>query len=99
MVSANHEAPHLHLGFENRAVGSTVTVYAPAIIGSGTAGGDPNVGGGGIIGTAAKTLSPGAVRDIAAQTFFSLQLGGFDQITANLLRGERALSNDISLME
>ena len=50
-------------------------------------------------GSGAKTLTPGAVADIARQTFFTLQTGAFDQLASNLLRGERAISNDISLME
>jgi len=85
--------------------GDHITVPSPPIMGSGTPGGAPNVGGtgggqgtGGVAGTA-QIISPGAIRDIAFQTFFTLQTGGLEQEAANLLTGERALSNDISLME
>lgn len=77
-----------------------MTVPYPPISGSGAPGGAPDVGGGtgGLAGTGG--ISPGAVADIARQTFFTYQTGGtFDLMASNLLKGERALANDISLME
>ncbi len=84
--------------------GDHIIVPSAPIMGSGTKGGSPNVGGGSGKGggkgvTGVQSISPGAIRDIAAQTFFTLQTGGFDQTAAQMLQGERALSNDISLME
>lgn len=103
VVSANHEAPHLHIGFENKAVGTTVTVAAAALSGTGSPGTGGGIGGaGGVTGTTPTTqnqLTPGAVADIARQTFFTLQTGAFDLLESNLLRGERAIANDVSLLQ
>lgn len=98
---------HLHLGVQGAAdIGAKVTVPHPPMEGLKSNSGElPNVGSflGGTTsdGTGDGTLTAATAADIAAQVFYKFQMagGGVDTFTSTHLGGERALANDISLME
>lgn len=101
LSGSGNGVPHLHFAVNTSSDSEVLAFYNyPTVEGVMPDGALSGVDLGGIVTDSAGNLTPGQVAQIATKAvFFQTQLTGGDTGLASILRGKRALANDISLME